>query len=127
MKRELLTVAVSLLLVIVMAVLANIDALTPERYVWGRIRIQERGIYAEVYTTVKGSDCIPTLWNGGKVTVDADLSDVQVGDMADLRGLDGEHYVMECIDIRRGIALLMEPHGDVLVINGRWVYRFTRL
>ena len=100
---------------------------TPQQYVWGRIRIPARGIYAEVYTTERGDDCIPTLWNGGKVTVKADLSEVQLYDTAELIGLEGEHYVLECVSITGMPAWLQQTRGDVLVVNGRWVYRFTRL
>lgn len=100
---------------------------TPQHYVWGRIRIPARGIYAEVYTTEHGDDCIPTLWTGGKVTVKADLSSVQLYDTAELIGLEGEHYVLECIRITSMPAWMLKPEGDVLVVNGKWVYRFTRL
>lgn len=94
----------------------------------GRIRIPERGIYAEVYTTDHGPDCgcCGALWNGGTVTVTADLSSVQVGDMAEIYTVEGEHLVLECIEIRKN-SRGMETNGDVLVINGRWVYRLTRL
>lgn len=100
---------------------------TPQQYVWGRIRIPARGIYAEVYTTERGDDCIPTLWNGGKVTVKDDLSSVQLYDTAELIGLEGEHYVLECVSITGMPAWLLKTSGDALVVNGRWVYRFTRL
>lgn len=93
--------------------------------VYGHIRIPAAGIHAEVCTIGQPGDCCGTLWNGGTVTVNADMSDVQVGDMADLRGLDGEHIVLECISIR--IAWPIDSRGDVLVVNGGWVYRFTRI
>lgn len=125
MKRVILT----LLLALCGVGLLSIPPPTHEGHLYGSLSIPARGIIAEVYTTDHAPDCgcTPTLWNGGKVTVDADLSAVKIGDMADLRGVDGEHYVLECINIRQGLALLMEPQGDVLVVNGRWVYRFTRL
>ena len=111
--------------VAVLIVVPNIQA--HEQYVYGTIRIPARGIYAEVYTTEHGDDCIPTLWNGGKVTVKADLSEVQLYDMAELIGLEGEHYVLECVSITGVPSWLQKTDGDVLVVNGRWVYRFTRL
>lgn len=125
MKRVILT----LLLALCGVGLLSIPPPAHEGHLYGHLTIPARGIIAEVYTTDHAPDCgcTPTLWNGGKVTVDADLSAVEIGDMADLRGVDGEHLVLECIDIRQGLALLMEPQGDVLVVNGRWVYRFTRL
>lgn len=101
----------------------------PDQYVYGKLCIDARDIYADVY--IRGYDqdcgCTPSLWNGGTVTVGADLSSVQVGDMADLRGLDGEHLVLECISITGVPSWLLETDGDVLVVNGRLVYRLTRL
>lgn len=100
----------------------------PEQYVAGRMYIRARGISAEIYTRQEDPlDGMSSLWNGGKVTTHADLSTVQLGDMADIYTVEGERLVLECIGIRKGLALLMEPQGDVLVVNGRWVYRFTRL
>lgn len=123
MKRNFLLILLMLPLIVL--------PLLPERecYVAGHIRIPARGIYAEVYTTDHGPDCgcCGALWNGGTVTVTADLSSVQVGDMAEIYTVEGEHLVLECIAIRSGPAWLMEPQGDVLVVNGRWVYRLTRL
>ena len=127
MKSERLTVLGLLILVVIMCVLANIDVIVPQYYVWGRIRIPAHGIYAEVYTAERGDDCIPTLWNGGKVTVKADLSEVQLYDTAELIGLDGEHYVLECVSITGVPSWLQKVDGDVLVINGWLVYRFIRL
>ena len=99
-----------------------------ERYVAGRIYIKERGISAEVYTHEDDPiDGMSALWNGGKVTCKADLSSVQVGDMAELYTVEDEHLVMECIGIRKGLGWFDKPQGDVIVINQKWVYRFTRL
>ena len=119
-------VIVGILILVAVLVVLPIPR-SPQQYVWGRIRIPARGIYAEVYTTERGDDCIPTLWHGGKVTVKADLSEVQLYDMAELIGLDGEHYVLECVSITGVPAWMQKTDGDVLVVNGRWVYRFTRL
>lgn len=122
-------VILKFLLVLCVVGVFSIPPPTHEGHLYGSLSIPARGIIVEVYTTDHAPDCgcTPTLWNGGKVTADADLSAVEIGDMADMRSLDGEHYVLECIDIRQGLALLMEPQGDVLVVNGRWVYRFVRL
>lgn len=99
------------------------------QYVCGRIRIPACDISAEIYTTEPGTDdgCIPALWNGGKVTCKADLSGVEVGDMADIITFDGGHLVVECVSITVVPAWLQKTGGDVLVINDRYVYRFTRL
>lgn len=97
-------------------------------YVAGRLYIHEKGISAEVYTRQEEPiDGMSSMWNGGKVTTNADLSTVQLGDMAEIYTVEGEHLVLECVDIRKGWAWSVEPQGDVIVINGRWVYRLTRL
>ena len=112
--------------VVVLVMLPNLHP--PEQYVAGRIYIKARGISAEVYTRQQEPiDGMSSLWHGGKVTTDADLSTVQVGDMADIYTVEGEHLVLECISIRRGLGWFVKPEGDVVVINGRWLYRFTRL
>lgn len=115
--------------VMVIAVIVGAAWLTRDapRYVAGRIYIKERGISAEVYTSKEEPlDGMSSLWNGGKVTTHADLSSVQVGDMADLYTVEGEHLVLECIGITGGPAWLLKADGDVLVVNGH-VYRFIRL
>ena len=101
----------------------------PPQYVVGRLYIRSRGISAQVYTREEEPiDGMSTLWNGGKVTTDADLSQVQVGDMAELYTVEGEHLVLECIDIRKGWGWWLEkPQGDVIVIDGWLVCRLTRL
>lgn len=100
----------------------------PEQYVAGRIYIKERGISAEVYTREQEPlDGMSSLWQGGKVTTKADLSAVQVGDMADIYTVEGEHLVLECIGIKTGPSWLEKTDGDVIVINNRLFCRFTRL
>ena len=99
-----------------------------ELHAAGSIRIPARGISAEVYTYQQEPlDGMSVLWGGGKVTTDADLSQVQVGDMAHLYTVEGEHLVLECVRIRKGLGWFEKPQGDVIVINQKWVYRFTRL
>ena len=129
MKREMLTVLGSLILIVIMSVLANIDALLPEQYVYGKLRIRSRDIYADVYIRDHDQDCDCTtpLWHGGTVTIKDDLSAVQLYDMAELTSLTGEHYVLECVSITGVPAWLQQADGDVLVVNGWLVYRFIRL
>lgn len=99
-----------------------------QQYVAGRMYIRERGIAASLYTKEEDVlDGMSVLWGGGKVTTDADLSEVQVGDMAHLYTVEGEHLVLECVRIRHGWGWFDKPQGDVIVINQKWVYRFTRL
>lgn len=129
MKREMLIVFASLLLVVIMSVLANIDSILPRQYVYGKLRIPAHDIYADVYIRDHDEDCDCTtpLWHGGKVTVKADLSAVQLYDMATLTSLSGEYMVLECVSITGIPACLQKTDGDVLVVNDRLVYRFIRL
>ena len=116
--------------VMVIAVIVGAAWLTRDvpRYVAGRMYIRERGIAASLYTKEEDvPDGMSVLWGGGKVTTDADLSQVQVGDMAHLYTVEGEHLVLECVRIRKGLGWFDKPQGDVIVINQKWVYRFTRL
>ncbi len=101
----------------------------PEQYVYGKLRIDARDIYADVYIRDHDQDCDCTspLWHGGTVTVKEDLSSVQLYDMAELTSLTGEHLVLECVSITGVPAWLQKTDGDVLAVNGRWVYRFIRL
>ena len=62
------------------------------------------------------------------VVMDGDfVSQVQVGDMAHLYTVEGEHLVLECVRIRKGLGWFEKPQGDVISVNQKWVYRFTRL
>ncbi len=128
MKGDMLCVCITCIVIMALAVIANLDGLMPEQSVAGRIYIRSRGISAEVYTHQEDPlDGMSSLWNGGKVTTNADLSSVQVGDMADIYTVEGERLVLECVSITGVPAWLQKTDGDVLVVNGRWVYRFVRL
>ena len=124
MKRFALFLIILLLPLIVLPILSA----PHELHAAGSIRIPARGIEASVYTSeAEPIDGMSVLWGGGKVTTDADLSQVQVGDMAHLYTVEGEHLVLECVRIRKGLGWFEKPQGDVIVINQKWVYRFTRL
>ena len=129
MKSEMLTIFLVMLLVVILSVLANIDSILPRQYVYGKLRIRTRGIYADVYIRDHDQDCDCTtpLWHGGRVTVKEDLSTVQLYDMAELTSLTGEHYVLELVSITGIPAWMQKVDGDVLVVNGLYVYRFIRL
>ena len=117
-----------IILFLCLAALIMLPLLPRQQYVAGRMYIRERGIAASLYTKEEDVlDGMSVLWGGGKVTTDADLSEVQVGDMAHLYTVEGEHLVLECIEIRKGWGWLDKPQGDVIIINGRWMYRLTRL
>ena len=97
-------------------------------YVAGRLYIRQRGISAEIYTRQEDPmDGMSSLWNGGEVITRENLSTVQLGDMAEIYTVEGEHLVLECVDIHKGWAWRVKPQGDVIIINGRWMYRLTRL
>lgn len=129
MKSEMLTIFLVMLLVVILSVLANIDSILPRQYVYGKLRIRARDIYADVYIRDHDQDCDCTtpLWHGGRVTVKEDLSTVQLYDMAELTSLTGEHYVLELVSVTGVPAWLQKVDGDVLVVNGLYVYRFIRL
>lgn len=103
----------------------------------GRIRIPSADLSAELYGThVADCGCCPALWNGGIVSTLADLSPVEVGDMAKVTTLDGGRYVLECAEIvpciRWGRWLLgwrgvIRANGDVLIVSGGKVYRWIML
>ena len=100
-----------------------------ELHVAGSIRFPARGIEAEVYTQAHGPDCgcASTLWHGGIVTTDADLSNVQVGDFAYLVTPDGTRLVLECVDIMGCLVIghtvitswgrVVRANGDVLLYS----------
>ena len=76
------------------------------------------------------------LYNGGIVHTTADLSAVQLYDMACLITVDEDSMAMECVEItpclRLGSTLIgwrgvIRPEGDVLVFSGGRAYRFIRL
>lgn len=116
------------ILIILLLPMIVLPLLPRQQYVAGRMYIRERGIAASLYTKEEDVlDGMSVLWGGGKVTTDADLSGVQVGDMAHLYTVEGEHLVLECVKIRKGWGWFDKPQGDVIVINNRYVYRFTRL
>jgi len=117
------------IIIIIMAGLCVLPLCRPQvQYVAGRIYIRSHGISAELYTNNPDPiDGMSSLWHGGRVTTKTDLSGVKLGDIAEVYTVEGEHLVLECVGIRKGWAWSVEPQGDVIVINGRWLYRLTRL
>lgn len=128
MERIIHIKLIILLLLLVPFVVAPFLSAPHELHAAGSIRIPARGIEASIYTNeAEPIDGMSSLWQGGTVTTDADLSNVQVGDMAHLYTVEGEHLVLECVRIRKVLGWFEKPQGDVIVINQKWVYRFTRL
>ena len=132
MKRG---VFIALLVMIMLPLIALPLLDAPEWSVAGRIRTGD--IRAEIMTIPGTScDCCPALWNGGIVRTNADMTPVQLYDMADVVTLDGGHYVMECVEIipciRVGRWLIgwrcvVKAQGDIIVYNAGKAYRLTRL
>ncbi len=131
-------VALLLTLMLPMVVLPILLDAQPSLHIAGEILIPAADIRAEVMTASHGSDCgcCGMLWQGGIVTTTADLSTVQLYDMACLITVDGDSMALECVEIIpclrvgrwligcRGMIL---PEGDVLVVSGSRVYRLIRL
>ncbi len=94
----------------------------------GEISIPEAGVKAGLMLVHDDCTCCYMgLWNGGRIYGDAQMfASVKVGDWADIDMLDC-HLVLECVEIKHTIGQLEKPNGDVLIICGLKVYRFTRL
>ena len=94
----------------------------------GSIRIPTAGVDASLSLTHVDDDCCYMgLWNGGYIIGDAQMFEsVKVGDWAEITMPDC-HLVLECVEIKHTIGQLEKPNGDVLIICGLKVYRFTRL
>lgn len=94
----------------------------------GSIRIPNAGVDASLSLAhVDDECCYMGLWNGGYIIGDAQMFEsVKVGDWADITMPDC-HLVLECVEIKHSIGQLDKPDGDVLIICGTKVYRFTVL
>lgn len=139
-QRAFVALLIAIMMPLVVLPLLDVDGLS----VYGYIRIPSADVRAEVFYTAHGESCgcCGALWNGGIASVKADMSAVCIGDMVDMRSLDGEHLVLECVEmvdcIRVGRWLIswrgiMHPDGDVLLCTdaNRWpcvrVLRLVRL
>lgn len=125
MKRYIF-VTILIILLLPMIVLPLLDS--HDLHVAGSIRIPARGIEASVYTREEEPiDGMSSLWNGGTVTTDADLSNVQVGDFAHIYTTEGEHLVLECVGIMGCLVIgqmvitswgrVVHANGDVLLYS----------
>lgn len=94
----------------------------------GSIVIPNAGVDASLSLTHYDCDCCYMgLWNGGYIIGDAQIFEsVKVGDWADIETPEC-HLVLECVEIKHTIGQLEKPNGDVLILCGLKVYRFTRL
>lgn len=111
------------ILIILLLPMIVLPLLSPrQQYVAGRIRIPARGIEASIYTSeAEPIDGMSSLWQGGTVTTDADLSNVQVGDFAHIYTTEGEHLVLECVSIMGCLVIgqtMITSWGRVVRANG---------
>lgn len=118
MKRFALFLIILLLPLIVLPILSA----PHELHAAGSIRIPARGIEASIYTSeAEPIDGMSSLWQGGTVTTDADLSNVQVGDFAHIYTTEGEHLVLECVSIMGCLVIgrtMITSWGRVVRANG---------
>ena len=100
----------------------------PHEQEQGSIKIPNAGVDASLSLAHVDDDCCYMgLWNGGYIIGDAKMFEsVKVGDWADINMPDC-HLVLECVEIKHTIGQLEKPNGDVLILCGLKVYRFTRL
>ena len=94
----------------------------------GSIKIPNAGVDASLSLVHVDDDCCYMgLWNGGYIIGDAQMFEsVKVGHWADIKTPEC-HLVLECVEIKHTIGQLEKPNGDVLIICGLKVYRFTVL
>ena len=134
MKRLLGSAIVIGIILIVVLICACPDT----QYTCGRLRIPEVGIDIELTTSVRGSDCgcCGILWHGGITYTMADIRSVPLYAMAHLITIDMGRTVLECVEIIQCIRFgnwlvsrhgIVQPNGDLLVVCGCIVYRFTPL
>ena len=127
--------------IIATAIILLLCALTllhpPDAEVVGVLKIPAHDIRTVIMTAHgETCGCCTILWNGGIVHAMADLSPVQVGDMADIITLDGGYYVLECMEIIPALHIgrwlvswrgVVKADGDVIVFSAGKAYRFGRL
>lgn len=122
MKRIIHIKLIILLLLLVALVVVSFLSAPHELHAAGSIRIPARGIEASVYTReAEPIDGVSSLWQGGTVTTDADLSNVQVGDYAHIYTTEGEHLVLECVNIMGCLVIgqtMITSWGRVVHANG---------
>lgn len=115
-------VIVGILIIVAVLVVLPFLSAPHELHEAGSIRIPARGIEASVYTReAEPIDGMSSLWGGGIVTTDADLSRVQVGDFAHIYTTEGEHLVLECVSIMGCLVIgqtMITSWGRVVHANG---------
>ncbi len=101
---------------------------------WGTVEIPSAGVHTLLYPVHVDGCGELVLWNGGRIHADEEaFADIKLWDTATIRP---EKMVLECVSIDRCVNIggwlvgwqgVIHPGGDVLIINGTTVYRFTLL
>ena len=101
----------------------------------GVVKIPSAEIETLLYPVHVDSCCDLVLWNGGRIHAgDAEaFEEIELWDTAYIKP---EGMVLECVSIERCTTIgewligwhgIIEPGGDVLIVSGNRVYRFTLL
>ncbi len=101
----------------------------------GVVKISSADIEMLLYPVHVDTCCDIILWNGGRIHADNDeaFSKIKLCDWAEV---EPEGLVLECVSIERCTTIggwlvgwhgIIEPGGDVLIVSGSRVYRFTLL
>ena len=101
----------------------------------GTVKIPSADIEMLLYPVHVDTCCDIILWNGGRIHADNTeaFEKIQLWDWAEV---EPEGMVLECVSIDRCVQIggwlvgwrgIIEPGGDVLIVCGNTVYRFTLL
>ncbi len=134
MKKLVFVIIAAAIILLLCALFLLIPA---DAYVVGKLKIPARDLRTVIMTAqVETCGCCPVLWNGGIAHAKADLSPVQVGDMAELTTLDGWFMVLECMEITPALHIgrwlvswhgVVKANGDIIVFSAGKAYRFGML
>ncbi len=100
----------------------------------GTVELQSAGIHMLLYPVHVDTCCDIVLWNGGRIHSDDEaIAGIKLLDTAKIKP---EGMVLECVSIDHCVNIggwlvgwhgIIEPGGDVLIVSGSRVYRFTLL
>lgn len=102
---------------------------------WGTVEIPSVGVHTLLYPVRVDNCCDIILWNGGRILAgDAEaFAKIELWDTAYIKP---EGLVLECVSVDRCVTIggwlvgwrgIIRPGGDVLIVSGSRVYRFTLL
>lgn len=101
----------------------------------GTMEIPSADIHTLLYPVHVDNCCDVILWNGGRIHTDDTeaFAEIELWDSATIKP---EGMVLECVSIDHCLQIggwlvgwhgIIRPHGDVLIVSGNTVYRFTML